>query len=94
MDNNHDELMKRHQNRRETNFVPYHERRSTGELKYRDEGARVRVEMEVAGLGTLVLIAESQYCDILKHYKWDQKAELKAQLQTSGGPPSLLRRVV
>jgi hypothetical protein len=94
VDNNHDELMKRHQNRRETNFVPYHERRSAGQLRYRDEGARVRVEMEVAGLGMLVLIAESRYCEVLKYYKWDQQAELKAQLQTSGGPPSLLRQVV
>lgn len=62
-------------------FVPYHERRSTSVLKYTDEGAQVRVEMEVAGLGTIVFIASAQYCERLKYYKWDQGAELKVKLQ-------------
>jgi hypothetical protein len=92
----HDDLMKRHQNRREINWVPFTERRSEGRLHYADLGAQVRVEMDVIGLGTIVLIAEAKYCDYLKHYRWNQDAELRSILQDPAEPlpPSLLRRVV
>ncbi len=95
-DGNHDDLMKRHANRREVNFVPYQERRSEGRLHYADLGAQVRVEMEVIGLGTLVIVAEAKYCEYLKHYRWNESAELKGSLQNpaSSLPPSLLRQVV
>ena len=93
---NHDDLMSRHRNRRDTNFVPYHERRSEGRLQYTDLGSKVRLEIEVNGLGTLVLIAEAKYCEYLKHYRWTEKAELRGAIDdpASSLPDSLLRQVV
>lgn len=79
---NHDELMKKHQARREVNFVPYHERRSTGDIKYSDEGNRVKVEIEVAGLGTMTVYANARYSENLRAYHWDLDAQLSASLSS------------
>lgn len=96
MDDSHEDLMKRHAKRRETNFVPYHERRSEGALKIQDDGARVTLEMEVSGLGVLVITADAKYSQIAQQYKWNSKATVSGSLRSlsSSLPDSLLRRVV
>ena len=80
-DQNHDDLMKRHANRREVNWTPYHERRSTGALKFTDEGKRVRVEIVVASLGTLVILADAQYSEQTETYRWNSEAILSASIE-------------
>jgi hypothetical protein len=77
----HDDLMKRHRERREVNWTPYHERRSSGALKFTDEGARVKVEIAIAGLGTLVILADSVYSEQTQTYRWNSEAILSASIE-------------
>lgn len=75
-----DELLKRHNNRREVNWVPYGQRRSEGQLTIGDDGARVTVFMEVAGLGQLVIAATAKYSQALEQFIWNEKATLSARI--------------
>lgn len=75
------DLWSRHQHRREINWVPYQERRSDGVLRYLDDGGKVTIKMEVAGLGTLVFVVEGKYSALLNQIRWDQTAELRARIQ-------------
>lgn len=77
----HDDLMKRHRDRREVNWTPYHERRSSGALKFTDEGSRVRVEISVASLGTLVILADAAYSEQTQTYRWNSEAILSASIE-------------
>lgn len=56
-------------------------RPSVGRCTLQDDGARVTVTMEVAGLGTLTLVAEAKYSELFKHFHWDQTAVLRARIK-------------
>lgn len=78
----HDDLMKRHQERREVDFIPYHARRSDGKIKFTDDGAKLTIEIEVIGLGTLIILANANFSQVTKSYKWDQSAEFLARIES------------
>lgn len=75
-----DELLQRHRNRRDVNWTPYGQRRSEGALTYGDDGAKVTVFMEVAGLGSLVITATAKYSPLLEQFKWNENATLAARI--------------
>lgn len=80
-----DELIARHKNRKEVDWVSYAERmngqRAASGMQIEDDGARVTVTMEVLGLGRLTIIAEAKYSPLLKIIKWDQSAQLSARIE-------------
>ena len=66
--------------RKDIDWVPYHKRRSTGSLRYKDDGEKVTVYMEVASLGVLVLAVIGKYSSVLQQIKWDQSAQMTGRI--------------
>lgn len=73
--------MKHHQDRKELDWVPYEQRPSGGRITYETAGdGRTVMKMEVAGFGCLVVTADAVYSDLLKQFKWDRSATMKARI--------------
>lgn len=78
---NDDELFRKHNERRETDWVPYTQRRSLSPLRFIDDGEKVTVLMEVATLGTLVLSVTGVFNSVSQKIHWDQTAEMRAAIK-------------
>lgn len=77
----HDELMKKHHARKNGDvFVPYQCRPSEGRCRYEDDGHAVRVIMDVAGLGTLVLTVVPRY-NVTSDRLWNKDAVIESRIE-------------
>jgi hypothetical protein len=79
-DERDENLLKRHQERKPVDWIPYHARRSTGQFTVTDTNSdschQTTALMEVAGLGWLVLRATARYDFERNEYVWDQNVEM------------------
>jgi hypothetical protein len=70
-----DAILERFRERTDVDWVPYHKRRSTGTLLFRDEGDTVQARIEIAGLGYVVLTGR------VKGEYWDESAAVTMRLE-------------
>lgn len=81
---NHDTLMWKHEHRGDTTFVPYMFRPSYGRCRYEDDGQCVRVVLDVAGLGTLVMTVVPRY-NLSTGRMWNQDARITTRIEEPDG---------
>lgn len=81
MDGNDSELLMKHATRQDIPWIPWHARISEGLLLVTDEGQFARVEMEVSGLGTLVILGERVYSASRQRYEWTTESQLSASVK-------------
>lgn len=81
MDGNDSELLMRHATRKDIPWIPWHARISESSLKVVDEGQYAKVEMEVLGLGTLIILGERVYSFERQRYEWAAESKLSASVK-------------